>query len=347
MVLHLFPVLEDAAEQKKVRKRMKEISIADFEHMKIGNAENEEAGTGCTVFLFENGAPAGLDVRGGGPASAESELLKPMAAAQEIHAIVLGGGSAFGLEASGGVREYLEEKGIGFDVGVTKVPLVCQSSLFDLTVGDSKVRPDKKMGYEACKNAEKSEFRDGNHGAGTGVTVGKLKGMDFCMKAGIGSYAAAIGSLKVGAVVAVNAFGDIYDWKTGKKAAGLLNEDRSSFSDSEEKLFETATVIENKFVGNTTIGVVFTNAQFSKAELCKIAGMAQNGYARSIRPVHTTADGDSIYAVSLGKEKADLDVVGTLAARVISEAILRAVENAESAYGYPALKDLKREWKEG
>lgn len=320
--------------------KLKEISITDFENLKIGNSENAEAGTGCTVFIFEKGAPAGLDVRGGGPASEESELLKPTAAAQEIHAIVLGGGSAFGLEAASGVRAYLEEKGIGFEVGVTRVPLVCQSSLFDLTVGDGFVRPDKAMGYEACKNAESGNYKDGNHGAGTGATVGKWKGMEFCMKAGIGSYAVELGELRIGAVVAVNALGDIYDWKDGTKVAGLLSEDRKSFLDSEEEIFRMREVVENKFTGNTTIAVVFTNAKFDKTRLCKIAGMAHDGYARSIRPVHTTADGDSIYAVSLGQVEADQDMVGTLGARVISEAILRAVENAESAYGYPCAREL-------
>lgn len=320
--------------------KLKEISITDFENLKIGNSENAEAGTGCTVFIFEKGAPAGLDVRGGGPASEESELLKPTAAAQEIHAIVLGGGSAFGLEAASGVRAYLEEKGIGFEVGVTRVPLVCQSSLFDLTVGDGFVRPDKAMGYEACKNAESGNYKDGNYGAGTGATVGKWKGMEFCMKAGIGSYAVELGELRIGAVVAVNALGDIYDWKDGSKVAGLLSEDRKSFLDSEEEIFRMREVVENKFTGNTTIAVVFTNAKFDKTRLCKIAGMAHNGYARSIRPVHTTADGDSIYAVSLGQVEADQDMVGTLGARVISEAILRAVENAESAYGYPCAREL-------
>lgn len=320
--------------------KMREISITDFDNLKIGNSENVKAGTGCTVFIFENGAAAGLDVRGGGPASEESELLKPMAAAQEIHAILLGGGSAFGLDACGGVRKYLEEKGIGFEVGVTKVPLVCQSSLFDLTVGDGFIRPDKEMGYEACKNAEYGNFKNGNYGAGTGATVGKWRGMDYCMKAGIGSYAVELGALKIGAVVAVNALGDIYNWKDGKKIAGLLSKDKKSFIDSEEEILKTREVIENKFAGNTTIAVVITNAKFDKTKLCKIAGMAHDGYARSIRPVHTTADGDSIYAVSVGEVEADLDMVGTLSARVISEAIIRAVESAESAYGFICAKDF-------
>lgn len=321
---------------------MKEISIKDFEGLKIGNAENVQAGTGCTVLLFgENGAPAGLDVRGGGPASRESELLKPLANAQIIHAILLSGGSAFGLDAAGGVMRYLEERDIGFDVGVTKVPLVCQSCLFDLTVGDVHTRPDAAMAYQACQNAESGNYQDGNYGAGTGASVGKFLGMEQCMKSGIGSYAVQIGDLKVGAVVAVNALGDIYDWHNGQKVAGLHTGDGRTFLDSETVAFSSYEPVDNKFVGNTTIGVVLTNARFAKSKLCKIAGMAHDGYARAIRPVHTTADGDSIYAVSLGEVSADQDIVGALGAQVMAEAILRAVRAAEPAYGLPAAPGKK------
>ena len=319
---------------------MKEISIREIENIKIGNAENSAAGTGCTVLLFEQGAPAGLDVRGGGPASRESELLKPLASAEVIHAVLLSGGSAFGLDAAGGVMQYLEERDIGFDVGITKVPLVCQSCLFDLAVGDFRVRPDKAMGYQACENAQEGNYRDGNFGAGCGATVGKLHGKDFCMKSGIGSYAVQIGELKVGAIVAVNSLGDIYDWRTGKKVAGLLAPDKKTFLATDEEVYKSYEIVNNKFVGNTTIGAVVTNARFNKTQLCKMAGMTHNGYARSIRPVHTSADGDSIYAVSVGTVAADLDMVGTLAAEVMSEAILRAVRSAESAYGFVAVKDI-------
>ena len=321
---------------------MKEISITSFDNLQIGQAENAAAGTGCTVFLLgKDGAPAGLDVRGGGPASRESELLKPLAAAQVIHAIVLAGGSAFGLDAAGGVMRYLEERNIGYDVGVTKVPLVCQADLFDLTVADARTRPDAAMTYQACANAENGgNYRDGNYGAGTGATVGKLLGMDHCMKSGIGSYAVQVGPLKVGAVVAVNAAGDIYDYENGRKVAGLRADDGKTFLDSEQLMLEKIDVQKNKFVGNTTIGVVFTNAGFDKTRLCKIAGMAHDGYARAIRPVHTSADGDSIYAVSLGDVAADQDAVGALAARVMAKAILRGVQAAEGAYGFPAARDL-------
>ena len=318
----------------------KEINICDIGEIKIGQAENVQAGTGCTVLYTEQGMAAGLDVRGGGPASRESELMNPLAAAQTIHGIVLAGGSAFGLGAADGVMQYLEERGIGFDVGPTKVPLVCQADLFDLTVGDPYTRPDRDMGYEACINAQHGNYRDGNYGAGCGATVGKIAGMDFCMKSGIGSYALQLGELQVGALVAVNALGDIYDWKTGCKAAGLLTEDKKSFRRTEDLMYASTEVVENKFTGNTTIGIIVTNAGFTKPSLCKIAGMAHDGYARSIRPVHTTADGDSIYAVSVGDVAADQDLTGTLAAEVMSEAILRAVTSAKSAYGFPAYEDM-------
>ncbi len=318
----------------------KEINICDIGEIKIGQAENVQAGTGCTVLYTEQGMAAGLDVRGGGPASRESELMNPLAAAQTIHGIVLAGGSAFGLGAADGVMQYLEERGIGFDVGPLKVPLVCQADLFDLTVGDPYTRPDRDMGYEACINAQHGNYRDGNYGAGCGATVGKIAGMDFCMKSGIGSYALQLGELQVGALVAVNALGDIYDWKTGCKAAGLLTEDKKSFRRTEDLMYASTEVVENKFTGNTTIGIIVTNAGFTKPSLCKIAGMAHDGYARSIRPVHTTADGDSIYAVSVGDVAADQDLTGTLAAEVMSEAILRAVTSAKSAYGFPAYEDM-------
>ena len=318
-----------------------QISITDIKGIKIGQVENKEAATGCTVFISENGMRAGLDVRGGGPASRDSQLLNPIMAAQVIHGIVLGGGSAFGLNAAGGVQAYLEEHDIGFDVGVTKVPLVVQSDIFDLTVGDMRVRPDPEMGYEAARFAmEAPNYRDGNYGGGVGASVGKYCGMETCMKTGIGSYAIRSGELEIGAVVILNALGDIYDHKTGKKIAGLLNEDKSGFRDTVEMMKANTEVVENKFTGNTTVGIVMTNAYFEKPGLCKIAGMTHDGYARAINPVHTSADGDSIYAVSLGDVRADQDIVGVLAAEVMCEAIKSAVNNAESAYGLPAARDI-------
>ena len=321
---------------------MKEISINDIGPLRIGQTENREAGTGCTVFVFDEGMHAGLDIRGGGPASRETPLLSPLTAAQRIHSIVLAGGSAYGLSAASGVMKYLAEHDIGFDVGVTKVPLVVQSDLFDLTVGDAFTYPDEEMGYEAARLAfEAPNYRDGNFGAGCGATVGKLCGMERCMKTGIGSFAVQLGELKIGAVVAVNALGDIFDWKNGQQIAGMLTEDGKSFASSPDEMRKSIEVVSNRFVENTTLGVIITNARFHKGSLCKIAGMGHDGYARSIRPVHTSLDGDSIYAVSVGDVAADREVVGLLAAEVISEAIIRAVSSADSAYGFPAAKDLE------
>ena len=322
---------------------MREIPVTDVGHVCIGQTENVEAATGCTVFIAPDGMRAGLDVRGGGPASRDTQLLNPLMAAQQIHAIVLAGGSAYGLGAANGVMQYLEEHGIGYDTGYALVPLVAQSDIYDLSVGDASVRPDAAMGYEAARLAmEAPNYQDGNYGAGCGATVGKFSGMDYCMKSDIGSFAIQIDELKIGAVVVVNALGDVYDWRTGTQIAGMLNEDKTGLRSTSEYMRSSYEVIENKFTGNTTICVVFTNAHFDKAQLCKIAGMAQNGYARSINPVHTSADGDSIYAVSIGEIKADQDLVGVLAAEVVSEAITRAVTSADGAYGYPAASDLRK-----
>ena len=328
---------------------MKAIDIKDIEGISIGQTENAAAGTGCTVILCKDGACAGLDVRGGGPASRDTRILDPLMAAQQIHAVVLAGGSAFGLGAADGVMRLLEERGIGFDVGVTKVPLVPQSDIFDLTVGDAGVRPDASMGYEAARLAMNApNYRDGNYGAGCGATVGKALGMEYCTKTGIGSWAVQAGDLKIGAVVVLNALGDVFDFRSGKQIAGLLSEDRKSFRSSSDVLKSSIDIIDNRYaafggdgtVANTTLAVVVTNADLSKAQLCKVAGMAHDGYARSIAPVHSSADGDSIYALSAGSVKADQDVVGVLAAEVVSMAIIKAVESAESAYGFPAAKDL-------
>lgn len=321
--------------------RQEEISVREIPGIRIGQTENAESGTGCTVLVCPEGMPAGLDIRGGGPASRESGLMDPLAAARAVHAIVLAGGSAFGLGAADGVTAYLEARGIGYDTGFAKVPLVLQSCLYDLSVGDGSVRPDAKMGCEAARLAlEAPNYRDGNFGAGCGATVGKIAGMDTCMKSGIGSFAIRLGELRIGAIAAVNALGDVFAWKSGRKIAGLLTEDRSAFRDTADYMKRSTAVRENKFTGNTTLGVILTNAAFSKTQLCKIAGMAHDGFARSIRPVHTSADGDSVYAASLGPVRADQDLVGILAAEVMSEAIERAVFSADSAYGFPAAKDF-------
>jgi L-aminopeptidase/D-esterase-like protein len=308
---------------------LKEISINDFD-VKIGQAENDEAGTGVTVIVAPKGAPCGLDIRGGGPASRESGLMDPLATADIIHAVVLGGGSAFGLDAAGGVMQYLSENGIGFPVGDVVVPLVCQSDIFDLGYKSSNIYPDKAMGYKACSAAfsgTNGNYKDGSFGAGCGATVGKILGMERCTKTGIGSFAVQLGDLKVGAIVATNAIGDLYDFETGERIAGILKEDLSGPNElsCEEILYEmAANPPETDFAANTTIGIILTNAALNKTQLCKVAGMAHDGYARCIRPVHTSMDGDSIYAMSTGTVQSTLDVVGTLANHVMCEAIKRS-----------------------
>ena len=319
-----------------------EIPITEIRNIRIGQTENPEAGTGCTVLISENGMPAGLDVRGGGPAARESQLLNPLMAAQKIHTVVLSGGSAYGLGAANGVMQYLEKKGYGFDTGYALVPLVVQADIYDLSAGNPKVRPDAAMGYEAARIAfERANYRDGCFGAGCGATVGKIAGMARCMKSGIGSFAVQLGSLQVGAIAVVNALGDVFDWRTGRQTAGLLSEDGKSLSSTSEYMKQSTERVENRFTGNTTLAAVLTNAKFDKTRLCKIAGMGHDGMARAIRPVHTSADGDSIFALSIGEAEADQDLVGVLAAEVISEAILRAAERAEGAYGFPSAADLR------
>lgn len=310
---------------------MHEIGIMEVGGFRVGHAHDEDAATGCTVILCDTMSPAGLDVRGGGPASRESQLLSPVAAAEGINAVLLSGGSAFGLDAAGGVQTYLEEHGIGFDVGVTKVPLVSQSCLFDLGVGRMDVRPTAAMAYAACENASKQPPAQGNVGAGIGCSVGKYRGMECAMKSGFGTYALQAGPLKVGALVAVNALGDIYD--SGTQIAGLLNREKTGISNTLDEMFNDVTIAENLFTGNTTLGIIVTNCKFQKTQLTKIAGMTHNGFARAIRPVHTTADGDSIYALSVGEIPGDVNIVGAMAARVMEQAIVRAVKTAKSAYG--------------
>lgn len=322
---------------------MKEISLYDIEDIKIGHCENYEAGTGCSVILCKEGASAGVDVRGGAPGTRETDLLNPMEMVEKVHGVVLSGGSAFGLDASSGVMKYLEERNIGFDVGVTKVPIVCQAVLFDLTTGDSRVRPDSSMGYEACKNSEKSfEDKNGNHGAGTGASIGKILGPKYSMKGGLGSYSVQVGDLKVGALVAVNCLGDVISSTNGEIIAGALKEDMNTFLNTEEYMISHYENMNNVFKGNTTIGAIITNAKITKAQANKIASMAHNGYARAIRPAHTMFDGDTIFTMGTNKVQGDINVIGMLAARVMEQAIISAITSAEGRYGLKALKDLKK-----
>ena len=320
---------------------IKEIPFSAFENLKIGHAQDAETATGCTVLIAEEGMAAAVDVRGGGPASRETTLLQPLASAEIIHAILLSGGSAFGLEAGCGVAEFLEEQGVGFETGFAKVPLVCQSCIYDLGIGSSTVRPDKAMAKAACADAYEGRHKTctGNVGAGMGATVGKARGALSMMKSGLGLYAMQLGSLKVGALVVVNALGDVFDCQTHEKLAGLLNLERTGFDDCETELLKLLTAeSKNLFTSNTTIGVVVTNAAFNKMELQRAASAAHNGYARTIRPVHTSADGDSIYAVSTGNVKANLDMVSAMGTEAMARAVNNAVRSATPLLGVPSMQ---------
>ncbi len=316
-----------------------EISITEIKNIHIGHAQDEEHGTGCTVIVCDKKAPCGVDVRGGGPASRETELLNPLMSNDGVNAVLLSGGSAYGLDAAGGVMKYLEEKGQGVKVGKEVVPIVVGSCIFDLGCGDGKVRPDAEMGYAACVDSEKDVERNGNVGAGTGATVGKIHGDGYSMKSGLGCYCLQVGGLQVGAVVVVNAIGDVFEMDSQKQLAGLLNSKRDGMLSSEEEAVKLLQ-LASKFSFNTTIGAVVTNANLTKAEMNKVAAMASNGVARTIRPVNTSMDGDSIYALSAGKVKSSPDVVGTLAAHVVAKAINRAVLEAEEKYGHKAAKNF-------
>lgn len=320
---------------------MKQIDFMEIKGIKVGHAQNLAAATGCTVIISEEGATVGVDVRGGAPGTRETDLLDPVNLVQKTHAVLLAGGSAFGLDAAAGVMQYLEENNIGFDVQVTRVPIVCGAALFDLTIGDHRVRPDKEMGYHACLNAGSADCMQGCEGAGTGATVGKILGMDRAIKSGLGCFGIQTGDLKVGALVAVNCLGDVMDPLTGKKLAGPLNDDMQTLADTEEIMVKSYSDKSSLFSGNTTIGIIATNAVFTKAQATKLASMAQNGYARTMRPAHSMYDGDTIFAMSVGNIEADLSVVGLLAARVMERAVIAAVKNAGSLCGIKSCSDLK------
>lgn len=305
------------------------ISIKDISGVQIGHESDYKAQTGVTVLYFPEGAVAGCDISGGGPASRETPLLLPETAEARINAIVLSGGSAYGLAAADGVMRSLESHGIGYDTGFARVPLVCQSDIYDLSYGSAKVRPDAEMGFRACEKAlSGTSDAQGNIGCGTGATVGKSNGMECAQKSGFGVHAIRLGELTVCAVVCVNALGDIFKAKTGEKIAGLMNSDRSGFEDSAEAMCKNIAK-HDLFTGNTTIGAIITNAGFSKAAMGKIASMTRNAYARCIRPVGTMADGDTIYAASTGNLIVDINAMGVLAAEAMAQAIENAISNSK------------------
>lgn len=308
----------------------------------VGHAHDSVGGTGCSVILCEAGAVCGVDVRGGGPATRETDLLKPENMIQSVHAIVLSGGSAFGLDAAGGVMRYLEERQVGYAVGTIHVPIVCGASLFDLTVGDPSCRPDAQMGYLACANATAAPATEGNVGAGCAASVGKILGPQNAMKSGFGTASIQTDDLIVTAVVAVNALGNVIDRMTGETLAGVLD----PLSDIPRILdpFEAFSLLmkeeHDAFSGNTTIGCVITNAQLTKAQATKIASMTHDAYARTIDPVHTSNDGDTIFVLSTDCVPFPQDIVGIYAVAAMEQAIQTAVLGAEGAFGLKSAHDL-------
>jgi L-aminopeptidase/D-esterase-like protein len=321
-------------------------SITDVPGIEVGHAQDEEALTGCTVVLCRRGAVAGVDVRGGAPGTRETDLLNPINLVQKIHAIVLSGGSAFGLDAATGVMRYLEEQKIGYSVGPLKVPIVPSAILYDLGVGRADVRPDSAMGYRAAASASSKPPAEGNFGAGTGASVGKMFGPKLAMKTGLGTASIDIGdSVMVGALVAVNAWGDVVDPQTNQIIAGLRSGKVGPLRVGKREYFADTVAMMKSNIGrgilnrasptNTVIGVVATNASLTKAGATKVAQMAQDGLARCIRPAHTMLDGDTIFALSTGKKKADISTLGAFAAEAMSEAILRAVRFAKTSGGLP------------
>lgn len=316
-------------------------NITDVPGIKVGNMENLDALTGCTVVLTEEGATCGVDVRGSAPGTRETDLLNPVNTIDQVHAVCLSGGSAYGLEAASGVMEYLEDNDIGLDVGVAKVPIVPSAVLFDLPLGDATVRPDKPMGYEAAKRAKVGSFPLGNYGAGCGAAVGKLAGFEHSMKGGLGSASITLkNGLVIGALVAVNAVGDIRDPENREIIAGPYDKETGQILDS-ISLLEGAA--ENDLLpgANTTIGLVAVNAALTKAEATKVAQVTQNALARTIYPAHTMLDGDTIFALSTGDEKHSVDLIANYAAQVMEEAILLAVKSAETVSGVPSYESVR------
>jgi L-aminopeptidase/D-esterase-like protein len=309
--------------------------------VQVGHAGDRDACTGCTVILCEGGAVGGVDVRGWASGTRELDVLGSHHLVAQIHGILLAGGSAFGLDAAAGVMRYLEERGIGFDVGMTKVPIVPGAILFDLGIGDSRSRPDAAMGYRACQAARADGVEEGSVGVGTGATVGKLFGVRHAMKGGVGSASMELaGGLRVGALAAVNAFGDIRDPTTGAILAGARDPDTGELADTVAQM-KQGRLRRAFHVQSTTLAVIATNARLNKAEAILVARMGQGGLTRTISPVHTTFDGDVVFTLATGQVEGDVNLVGQVGAEVLGEAVLRAVKTATSLGGLPAYRDLQ------
>jgi len=316
-------------------------TLTDVPGLKVGHWTNLEAATGCTVILCpEGGAVAGVDVRGSAPGTRENHLLNPVNFVQKVHAVLLSGGSAYGLAAADGVMRWLEEHELGLDVGVAKVPIVPAAVIFDLGTGSAKTRPTAEAGYAACEAANTEPVAQGNVGAGTGATIGKLLGFNHSTKGGLGSASRRLGSsLVIAALAVVNPFGEVIDPKTQQLISGIRNPLGEGFIPALQTM---ETIYGQTWAGlsNTTLGLIATNAALSKAEATKVAQMGHDGLARAIRPIHTMFDGDTVYALSTGDQKADVNLIGTFGAEVLAEAVLNGVRAAETLAGVPAAKDV-------
>jgi L-aminopeptidase/D-esterase-like protein len=328
-------------------------SITDVPKIRVGHAHDAEALTGCTVVLCPEGAVAGVDQRGGAPGTREIDLLHPLHLVQQVNAVLLTGGSAFGLDAAGGVVRHLEEHGAGFDVVTVKVPIVPAAVIFDLMVGRSDVRPDAAMGYAACQNASREAPAEGNAGVGMGASVGKILGMGGAMKSGVGTASLEIGGgVVVGAIVAVNALGDVVEPQSGEMIAGARSVRVGPVRFGGKGPFADTLAVMRSMAGraalrvaskaNTVIGVVATNAGLSKEGANVVARMAHDGIARAVRPSHTQLDGDTLFALSTGRKSVDVSIVGAYAAEAVAQAIVRAARAAVGAGGLPAARDMAR-----
>ncbi len=321
-------------------------AITDVEGIEVGHWSDLDAATGCTVILCRDGAIGGVEVRGSAPGTRETDLLRPINLIQEAHAVVLSGGSAYGLDAACGVMRWMEEHGIGFNVGKAVVPIVASAVLFDLNLGRADLRPGAEEGYLACQAANTGQVAEGSIGAGTGATVGKLLGPDFATKGGIGTAARRIGDdVTVGALVAVNAFGDVIDPDSGKTIAGPRDPKTGRFVNTVEQMHEKVEQSTVGFPSHTTLAVIATDAALSKEWTNKIAQMAHNGMARAIRPLNTMFDGDTVFALATNRRtetRWDVSVLGAIGASVLTEAVIRAVRQATSLAGIPAVRDITK-----
>jgi L-aminopeptidase/D-esterase-like protein len=326
-------------------------SITDVPGIWVGQAQDMQAATGCTAVLCKRQSTGGVDQRGGAPGTRETDALRPMHLVDQVHAVLLAGGSAFGLNAAAGVMRYLEENGVGFNTGVARVPIVPAAVIFDLAIGRPDIRPDAEMAYQACQSASANPPEQGSVGAGTGATVGKILGMGSAVKSGIGTASLEIGAgIIVGALVVVNAFGDVVEPGSGQIIAGARPIQKGPIKIGAGEMFADTLSVMRSIVGrtilgfmagqNTVIGVIATNARLNKEETNKIAQMAQNGVALSVRPAHTMLDGDTMFAIATNERSADVNIVGAFATQVVAKAIVNAVQNAKSLGGIPSISEL-------